>query len=93
MRLDKTPQPVQRYLMRLLHHTHYAEFPSPGLVGVTRTSAAFGTDLFLSSPSSELNRDPIPNVVTAQSSTPQPLQQQPPASAPGTQSTMQNVGT
>lgn len=48
VRLDKFPTLIQKNIIRLLQHTHFVDFPSPGIWGVEQPK-----DLFLQQPEVE----------------------------------------
>lgn len=59
--MDKSPHFLQKYVMRLLFHTHYNDFPHPGLVGQETEP---NKDIFLSPPLMERNTDPAYQYLT-----------------------------
>ncbi|KAK0408839.1 hypothetical protein QR680_004194 [Steinernema hermaphroditum] len=57
-KIDKTPVPSQRQILRLLNHTHFLEYARPAIVGLHRLPR---TDVFLTPPITEEASHSAPN--------------------------------
>ncbi|EJW78612.1 hypothetical protein WUBG_10478, partial [Wuchereria bancrofti] len=55
VKLDRLPVPVQRYIQRLVHHSHYNEFVRPTICGMDRPP---NLDIYLSPPMMDVSETP-----------------------------------
>uniref|UniRef100_A0A183DS98 Mediator of RNA polymerase II transcription subunit 23 n=1 Tax=Gongylonema pulchrum TaxID=637853 RepID=A0A183DS98_9BILA len=55
VKLDRFPIPIQRYIQRLVHHSHYNEFVRPTICGMDRPP---NLDIYLSPPMMDVSETP-----------------------------------